>query len=431
MKLTRLVVHHYRSVVPGTELVFSPSLNWVLGENGTGRTTLLELLATVVGSDFSSLIHESFALEYDLTLPGMKLHVFVRNEASLPTAEPGGPPRKGSELLPLRTPQPAGSGLHPRIEVDLWLTAPAAHVMMRADEQGIDCKVDGEPAWSRTMHWSLLDRSVWTLLFMTAQYIDRDMKERLKELLRRTFLLAPQRFDEALGMFERLGAIRYAMEVRDGEVFPLGLMALPTWMPGWLREQVEREAPPDVLELRHDAMERSFLARFVALAGFTAGTFRVEVQEKRSFENGGRVGFGGFGFHFTRRDGRSQSHAELGFGQKRLLSFLYYLDVNEDFAIADELANGLHPRWVEACMRELGPRQVFLTTQNPLPFEHAVFSSEEELRASLVLCGVTLREGQERITWANPSWAATGTLFDAHRMGARPLGALLREQGLW
>jgi hypothetical protein len=423
MKLTRLVVHHYRSVPPGTELVFSPTLNLVLGENGTGRTTLLELISTVVGSDFSSLVHETFSLEYDLTLPGMKLHVYVRNEQTAAPPDPAEPPRRGAELLPLRTPQTGMSGLHPRIEVDLKLTSPASRLVMRADEAGIDCKVDGESAWSRTMHWSLLDRSVWTLLFMTAQYIDRDMKERLKELLRRTFLLAPQRFDEALGMFERIGGIRYAMEVRDGEVFPLGLMALPTWMPGWLREQVEREAPPDVLVFRHDAMERSFLARFVALAGFTAGTFRVEVQEKRSFENGGRVGFGGFGFHFARGDGGGQSHAELGFGQKRLLSFLYYLDVNEDFAIADELANGLHPKWVEACMRELGTRQVFLASQNPLPFEHAVFASAEELRSSLLLCGAG--------TWANPTWAAAGQLFDAHRQGARPLGALLREQGFW
>jgi hypothetical protein len=431
MKLTRLVVHHYRSVTPGTELVFSPSLNLVLGENGSGRTSLLDLISTVVGSDFSSLIHETFALEYDLSFPGMKLHVYVRNEQASATPESEDPPRKGAALLPLRTPQKGELGLHPRIEVDLRLTSPSVHLVMRADNQGIDCKVDGESAWSRTMHWSLLDRSVWTLLFMTAQYIDRDMKERLKELLRRTFLLAPQRFDEALGMFERMGNIRYAMEVRDGEVFPLGLMALPTWMPGWLREQVEREAPPDVLELRHDALERSFLARFVALAGLAAGTFRVEVQEKRSFENGGRVGFGGFGFHFTRRDGRGLSHAELGFGQKRLLSFLYYLDVNEDFAILDELANGLHPRWVESCMRELGTRQVFLTSQNPLPFEHVPVSSAEELRASLLLCGVGPEEGPERIAWTNPTREAAGRLFDAYRLGARPLAALLREQGLW
>ncbi len=431
MKLTRLEVHHYRNVVPGTSLVFSPSCNMVLGENGTGRTTLLELISTVLGSDFSGLIHEPFALEYDLAFPGMKLHVFARNERDAPEPDADAPPRKGAELMPLRTPTVPESGLHPRIEVDVRFHSPSARLQMRADAAGIDCKVDGEAVWSRSMHWSLLDRSVWTLLFMTAQFIDAGMKDRLKELLRRTFLLAPQRFDEALGMFERIGAIRYAMEVRDGEVFPLGLMALPTWMPGWLRERMEQPSAPDVLELTHDAREGSFLAKFVALAGFASGRFRVEVVEKRSFENGGRVGFGGFGFHFTRRDGRELTHAELGFGQKRLLSLLYYLDVNEDFTIADELANGLHPRWVEAAVRELGGRQVFLTSQNPLLFEHTLFPSAEVLRASLLLCGDTQGPGPERIAWKNPTHEAAGKLFDAHGLGAHPLAELLRQQGLW
>ncbi|WP_037585017.1 radical SAM protein, partial [Stigmatella aurantiaca] len=43
-----------------------------------------------------------------------------------------------------------------------------------------------------------------------------------------------------------------------------------------------------------------------------------------------------FTFLFTRPDGSSLTQAQLGDGQKRLLSFLYYLDVHEDFVIADE-----------------------------------------------------------------------------------------------
>ncbi|MCP3100298.1 AAA family ATPase [Myxococcus sp. K15C18031901] len=429
MKLTRLTVHHYRDIVPGTELTPGPSLNLVLGENGTGRTTLLELCSRVLASDFSGLIQEPFALEYTLDFPGMKLRVYARNDSD---TEPGpeAAERQGAALLPLRPSGPAPL-LRPRIELELRWSAPATHLVMRADDEGLDCKVDGERVWSRAMHWSLLDRSVWTLLFMTAQYIDAGVKERLKDLLRRTFLLAPQRFDESLGMFERIGAIRYAMEAHDGDVFPLGLMALPSWMPAWLRERVEQETPSGALELRHDALETSFLARFVRLAGFEAGRFRVEVLEKQSFENGGRVGFGGFGFHFTRRDGRTLTHEALGFGHKRLLSLLYYLDVNGDFALLDEPANGLHPRLVEACLGELGARQVFLASHHPLPLEHPAFDSEEALRAALVLCRLENHAGRERIRWSHPTRETTRALFAAHRQGTRPLGALLREHGLW
>lgn len=429
MKLTRLTVHRYRDVTPGTELTPSPSLNLLLGPNGTGRTTLLELFSTVIGSDFSSLIHEPFALEYELVLPGLKLHVYARNESDVPPRQEA-VARQGAGLLPVRATGP-DTGLQPLIELELRWSSPSARMVMRADAEGIDCKVDGAPVWSRAMNWSLLDRSVWTLLFMTAQYIDAGVKERLKPLLRRTFLLAPQRFDESLGMFERMSAVRYAMEVRDGEVFPLGLMALPSWMPGWLKERVEVEPEVEALELRHDTMERAFLARFVSLADLESGRLRVEVLEKRSFENGGRVGFGGLAFQFIRKGGHALTQTQLGFGQKRLLSLLYYLDVNEDFAILDEPANGLHPRWVEASLGELGGRQVFLASQSPLPLEHPVFASEEELRASLIFCGPVSHEGREHMGWRHPSRQVAASLFDAHRSGARPLGVLLREQGVW
>lgn len=291
--------------------------------------------------------------------------------------------------------------------------------------------MDGQPAWSRSLEWSLLDRSVWTVLFLVAQYLAPEVKERLKELLHRTFLLGPARFDESLGTFEALGTLKYAMERRGNEVFPVGLMALPTWMPGWLRERVEREPPGDALELRHDERERGFLARFVILAGFAAGTLRVELLENRAFEGGGRLAFGRFGFRFTRRDGSVLTHAELGYGQKRLLSFLYYLDVNEDFVIADELANGLHPLWVEACLRDIGPRQAFVTSQNPLVLEGLSFRSAEEVRTSLILCERRLREGRERRAWLQPTAEVAASLFAAYREGVASLGALFRSHGLW
>jgi hypothetical protein len=428
MKLTKLKIHRFRGVAPGTEIVFSPTLNLVLGRNGTGRTTLLDLISIVLGSDFSGLIQEEFSLEYELTFPGMEIHVAARNERRS-AAGPGGA-SSDAALLPLHSDE-AAADLEPRIEATLRLDVPSSRLVLRADASGLFCEVDGQPGYARPMHWSVLDRSVWTLLFMAAQYLGREVKERLKELLRRTFLLAPSRFDEALGMFDQIGNIRYAMEMRDDEVFPLGLMALPTWMPGWLRERVERKPPADVIEFRHDELTPNFLARFIALAGFAAGRLRVEVLEKRTYENGGRLGFGQFGFRFTRRDGTELTQAQLGHGQKRLLSFLYYLDVNEDFVIADELANGLHPRWVEACLREVGARQSFLTSQNPLLFEHASFGSAAGVCSSLILCEAGLHGGREWLVWSNPASETAEALYAAHRMGTHPLGELLRAHGLW
>jgi energy-coupling factor transporter ATP-binding protein EcfA2 len=427
MKLIRLHVHHYRGLAPDTVLTFGPGLNVVMGATGSGRTTLLELLSAVLCSDFSGLLREAFSLDYALRFDALTVDVAVRNEppAALPaTAGEGGP---GDALsLP---PAALAHGLMPSIVATVrWNGVEDARLVMRASATGFACEVSGAAGFSRRMHWSVLDRSVWTLLFMAAQYLEPGVKERLKDLLRETFLLAPPRFDESLGMYERIGAIRYAMERRGDDLFPLGLMALPAWMPAWLREQVEREPVPPALRFRHDALPRSFLSRFVALTGFASGALTVDVTEGDSpLSQGGRLGFSGFRFAFARGDGSEVAQEQLGYGQKRLLSFLYYLDVHGAFVVADELVDGLHPDLVRECVRDLEGRQAFVTSQSPLLFEHLAFASAEQLRTSLIRCEDGRASGRWR--WTQPTEEQASRWFEALQTGPLPLGAVLRAQG--
>lgn len=67
--LKRLKVHRFRYVKPGTELCFAEHFNVLLGRNGTGKTTLLDLLSMVLRSDFSALRDEEFDIdiEYEYT----------------------------------------------------------------------------------------------------------------------------------------------------------------------------------------------------------------------------------------------------------------------------------------------------------------------------------------------------------------------------
>jgi recombinational DNA repair ATPase RecF len=45
VKLESLTIHSFRNVEPETKLVFDDGYNVLLGQNGTGKTTLLELVA--------------------------------------------------------------------------------------------------------------------------------------------------------------------------------------------------------------------------------------------------------------------------------------------------------------------------------------------------------------------------------------------------
>ena len=80
-------------------------------------------------------------------------------------------------------------------------------------------------------------------------------------------------------------------------------------------------------------------------------------------------------FFSTSSNGEIISHDLWSYGQKRLLSFLYYLECNPNIVIADELVNGLHHSWIEAAMKKLETRQSFLTSQNPLLLDYLPTSS--------------------------------------------------------
>src|SRR5256885_10303897 len=78
--LTRLRINTYRNIVSGTELTFSPSLNVLLGRNATGKTTLLKLISTILISDFTGLLNEEFAIEYDLHVSDGHLTAVLKNQ---------------------------------------------------------------------------------------------------------------------------------------------------------------------------------------------------------------------------------------------------------------------------------------------------------------------------------------------------------------
>ncbi|MFS8069905.1 MAG: AAA family ATPase, partial [Byssovorax sp.] len=79
VELKRLKIEKYRNVAPGTVLEFNDGFNVLLGQNGTGKTTLLELIAMVTASRFGSLKDTEFSISYTLGFADASIDVVFEN----------------------------------------------------------------------------------------------------------------------------------------------------------------------------------------------------------------------------------------------------------------------------------------------------------------------------------------------------------------
>jgi hypothetical protein len=117
--------------------------------------------------------------------------------------------------------------------------------------------------------------------------------------------------------------------------------------------------------------------------------------------------------------------------QKRLLSFLYYSACNPDIVIADELVNGLHYEWIEACLEEIQDRQSFLTSQNPILLDMLPIESAEDVRRSFILCSNEVHDGCGQMVWKTMSEQRAEGFFRAYETQALQVSEILRTNDLW
>lgn len=165
------------------------------------------------------------------------------------------------------------------------------------------------------------------------------------------------------------------------------------------------------------------------------GRGRVIVVATSTSAEEGTVKGPSFGnFRFFSQSGVSPlvPHEHWSFGQKRLLTFFWYLACNPDVVVADELVNGLHWDWIDACVDAIGTRQVFVSAQNPLLLDHLGFDSEDSVAHGFVLCrSAPAGEGRSETVWTHPDAAQSAEFFRSYQNGVMQVHDILRTQGLW
>jgi hypothetical protein len=173
-----------------------------------------------------------------------------------------------------------------------------------------------------------------------------------------------------------------------------------------------------------------FLDRAARVLGYDSASARFDVEHLAPEQGRQVVRLSNLRFFF-KRPGEEISHDLLSYGQKRLLAFFAHADASPDVVIADELVNGLHHEWISACLGEIGGRQAFLTSQNPLLLDFLRFDSVEEVRRTFILCERVTSGAGAQLIWRNPSEDEAESFFAAYQTGIQRVSDILLTKGLW
>lgn len=411
LKLRWLRIERFKNVLPGTKIEFSDGFNVLLGQNGTGKTTLLELISSVVRCDFSELQGEDFAIEYQIAAGEVVIGVSLRNRrqevSDLPGAQETWRPSMDARIVGTD-----GSKTLLRVE----------NGHLHVNEKSVD--------ESRMGH--LLSRG--TIALYVAEH---GLRAVLVPLMTN---FETVRFDESLDVFHRMLAPLRAVSVM---VFrsPLPLRILAdinrnTSIPRsfWPNLEPLFQKDPDASHFLFSDRDIEFLASAVRTMGFASGQAHLDVLARRSrSETVEDVEIGNLTFRFQFEEGGVDmiSHDRLSYGQKRLLTFFCYLDMCPDVVIADELVNGLHHAWIAAAVDAMGARQAFLTSQNPLLLDYLPIISPEQVLSSFIFCRAERRDGRPRWVWENMSKEDAAELFAAYEVGIEHVSEILQSRGLW
>ncbi len=439
--LKKLIIHQFRHVKPGVELAFNDGFNVLLGRNGTGKTTLLDLISLVLRCDFSRLHDEEFDLEFEVEHEHGTMRMRARRERvnapNGPEAVPGqgnGPPRTRRSR-----PMLAASFVLTRFPTERSFE-------IEAEPSKLRWRANGDP-WTEDVPIELFSVSLLTDLVGELQWRPAVVAEvcailsGLHQDARDAY-----RFDESLDAWR---AITSDANHDDDE------LAQPPRLEAWVRypaaaryDTTTSSFMPLALRIEEPVAGRTQssvdlrgtrLERFTELTGLTGLAMSVAVSGSISgsqrTDSGVWWRFGRAEFLLTNAGGATFSHRALSYGQKRLLAFLYYREANHRYVIADELVNGMHHEWIRFCLDELDtntlPTQSFLTSQNPLLLDYIPIGTVEDARRTFIQCRTAVIDGHARFVWSNVSSDDASELFADHTVGIQHLGELLRVKGLW
>ena len=423
LQLTWLKINKFRNVKPGTELHFVPKFNVLLGKNASGKTTLLDLVASISNDSlfkYEAEEAEGFDIEYRYGAEDCSFRVRTSHLPSMDSYA-------GQDTL-----QTLGIAAEPSkrrtwtLEVvdsnNFRLCSCEVDGNIAKYTLGTECKYEHVVPPEVSAKWSIQE----CLLNAWNECPSEETKKPLAPLVVMSWLRRmvnfSLRYGEALDEFHMMTCAMVTLRKSY-----LDSVFMPLEVTNALQERLKKS--PDNYPTVFLFSEVQALARVLPLLGFASGEFRPQLARRVSNNGDSTYEFKNVEFLLARQTGDMIRADLLSFGQKRLLAFFWYLAVRGDLpVVADELANGLHHEWIEACVKELSERQSFLATQNPLLLDYLPAGMPD---TTLVHCSTDSTNGHGTMCWRNFNEDEQKRLDTAYSVGIQQVSEILRSEGLW
>lgn len=386
MHVSQFEIRSFRNVRPAT-LSFRRGLNVVLGKNAAGKTTLLNLLSDSIGA--WPELSDDRAIEYTVVASDGRLkRTLERTTDASQTPTSLAPTQRTRDVFELSqgTTQLTASVANGRVEIS------------------------GQPATNAT------GPLAFNAVIERLAQIDRT----LAKFLLTTSWIRALRMDESLEYFNLLMA--FAVTRTNGSSTGNMGEGEPLSFSNFL-------AKPIQLDGDGPSFEPEFLKRAVKVMGYESAEAVFDLESK---SNGGlsETTLRNLRFRFRSRGDRFL-HSSLSYGERRLLGFFALSDACPEIMVIDELVNGLHHDWIKACLDEIGGRQAFLTSQNPLLLDYLDFESAEDVQSGFVLCERLPGKQGSELVWRNPTAEEAGDFFSAYETGIQRVSDILINKGFW